>query len=127
MRIAESEIERIKRERSVLEFMENPKRSGKCYESRCPLPGHDETTPSFYFYPDGGYWCFGCARGGQDVINFAFHYWDLSWPKDFPIALEKLGARIGGRAGPATFLPPPARPAPPRREAWPALAGTARL
>lgn len=34
----------------------------------CPLPGHDDRTPSFVLYPDGHAWCFGCQRGG-DVLK----------------------------------------------------------
>jgi hypothetical protein len=32
---------------------------------RCPLPGHDDGSPSFTVYPgDRGWYCFGCGRGG---------------------------------------------------------------
>lgn len=127
MRIAESEIERVKSTRSVLELMENPKRSGKCYKARCPLPGHEEKTPSFYYYPDGGYWCFGCGRGGKDVISFAFQYWELSWPKGFPAALEKLGARTDVSAGTSAFLPPTLKSTAPPRDVWPTLPDAAGL
>lgn len=37
----------------------------------CPLPGHDERTPSFSFHPDGRWYCFGCHRGGGDAASFA--------------------------------------------------------
>jgi DNA primase len=109
--------------------MENPRRAGKCYKACCPLPGHHERTPSFYYYPDGGYWCFGCQRGGKDVISFAFHYWELSYPSDFPQALEKLGARISGGtlAQTRTFLPPAPKAATPRPAVWPALPNAATL
>jgi DNA primase len=102
--IPDSESDRIRRERSVLEFMPNPKRSGRAFVSLCPLPGHDEKTASFYVYADGGYKCYGCGRGGKDVIAFGFHYWDLSWPKDFPLVMERLGARTA--ASGRTFRPP---------------------
>ena len=40
---------------------------------RCPLPDHEDRTPSFYCYSNGSgfydsWWCFGCNRGG-DVID----------------------------------------------------------
>ncbi len=40
-----------------------PDRDGKV---RCPLPGHEDGTPSLHVYPDPdrGWWCFGCERGG---------------------------------------------------------------
>lgn len=38
------------------------------WKTRCPLPGHDDKTPSFVVYErDDRAWCFGCGRGG-DVI-----------------------------------------------------------
>jgi DNA primase len=127
MSIPEAEIARVKATRSVLEFLQDPKRSGRCYKARCPLPGHDDRTPSFYLYPDGGYWCFGCGRGGRDIISFAFQYWDLSWPKDFPVALARLGARPDGRSTAAPFLPPPPTAPVLRREVWPRLPDAATL
>jgi hypothetical protein len=30
---------------------------------RCPLPGHEDTSPSFHVYADGWH-CFGCGAGG---------------------------------------------------------------
>lgn len=45
--------------------------------ARCPLPGHDDRTPSFTIYGDEHRaWCHGCNRGG-DVIaltGYAFGY-----------------------------------------------------
>ena len=37
---------------------------------RCPIPVHNDRTPSFHIWPENGsWWCFGaCARGG-DVID----------------------------------------------------------
>src|SRR3712207_1926909 len=43
-------------------------RSGELLVGLCPLPDHDERTPSFTVYPDGHWWCFGCLRGG-DVLD----------------------------------------------------------
>lgn len=38
-------------------------------KARCPLPGHDDRSPSFVIYPStNSAWCFGCQRGG-DVIK----------------------------------------------------------
>jgi len=45
--------------------------SGGKFVGRCPLPDHDDGTPSFWVYPVTRSWfCFGCNRGG-DVIHFA--------------------------------------------------------
>jgi len=50
---------------------------GERWTALCPLPGHDEKTPSFVVYPgDRGFWCYGCQRGG-DVVDLARFAWDL--------------------------------------------------
>jgi len=42
---------------------------------RCPLPDHEDRSPSFTVYPgEGGWYCFGCLRGG-DVIELARYAW----------------------------------------------------
>ena len=41
------------------------------FDGRCPLPDHDDRNPSFYIYPPGQWWCYGCGRGG-DVIDLEF-------------------------------------------------------
>lgn len=44
-----------------------PADRGRC-RATCPLPGHQDRTPSFVVYGDTERaWCFGCNRGG-DVI-----------------------------------------------------------
>lgn len=44
---------------------------GRDGKTLCPLPGHDERTPSFHAYnePEQGWHCFGCRRGGT-IIDF---------------------------------------------------------
>lgn len=42
------------------------------FEGRCPLPDHEDHNPSFYIYPLGRWWCYGCGRGG-DVVDLEFH------------------------------------------------------
>lgn len=59
--------------------------------SSCPLPGHDDTTPSFVLYPDGHAWCFGCQRGG-DVIGLTGHVFGL---ERFYDKLERLEQETG--------------------------------
>lgn len=45
----------------------------------CPLPGHDERTPSFKAYetPERGWYCFGCCRGGS-IYDLGAALWGLS-------------------------------------------------
>jgi hypothetical protein len=53
------------------------RRIGEKWSALCPLPDHDERTPSFTVYPgDRGWWCFGCNRGG-DVVNLARIAWGI--------------------------------------------------
>jgi hypothetical protein len=42
------------------------------FTGRCPLPTHDDKTPSFYIYPPGRYHCYGCGGRG-DVVDLEFH------------------------------------------------------
>ncbi len=53
------------------------RRIGERWVARCPLPNHDERTPSFTVYPgDRGWWCYGCQRGG-DVVDLARSAWGI--------------------------------------------------
>src|SRR5690349_13872766 len=75
--------------------------SRRYWQGLCPF--HDEDTPSFTVYVDGGGWyCFGCGRGGD-----APAYVMARSGCTFPEALATLGLRTGARAS----LPPlPPRP-----------------
>ncbi len=48
-------------------------RKGRTYMARCPLPDHEDKTPSFTVYADNGrgWACFGCGRGGDVVHLYA--------------------------------------------------------
>lgn len=50
----------------------------------CPLPNHDEDTPSFSI-KNNKYYCFGCGSKGN-IINFYMEY----HKKSFPQAMEEL-------------------------------------
>jgi hypothetical protein len=43
---------------------------------RCPLPGHDDRSPSFSV-DDEVFHCFGCLAGGRGVIDFAALLWEI--------------------------------------------------
>jgi hypothetical protein len=48
---------------------------GRTWTARCPLPDHDDKSPSFVVYPETDSWfCYGCVRGG-DVIDLARFAW----------------------------------------------------
>lgn len=39
--------------------------SGRALVGRCPHPEHDDEHPSFYVYPDGRFFCYGCRWRGD--------------------------------------------------------------
>jgi DNA primase len=39
--------------------------SGRALVGRCPHPGHEDSTPSFFIYPDGRFFCYGCRWRGD--------------------------------------------------------------
>lgn len=55
----------------------------------CPLPDHEDKTPSFYIYPPGRWWCYGCNRGG-DVVDLEFFCGDYGelWEAMIALSLE---------------------------------------
>ena len=59
------------------------------FTGRCPLPDHEDKTPSFYIYPPGRFWCYGCGRGG-DVVDLEFHCGDYGelWEAMVSLAVE---------------------------------------
>jgi len=55
-------------------------------KARCPLPGHDDKTPSFSV--KGEKWrCFGCGAHGHGSIDFVMAVYGI----DFREALKKMG------------------------------------
>lgn len=52
------------------------RRVGAEWVTNCPLPDHEERTPSFAVNPEKNVWfCHGCVRGG-DVVELARLAWD---------------------------------------------------
>jgi transposase len=59
------------------------------FTGRCPLPNHEDRTPSFYIYPPGRYHCYGCGESG-DVVDLEFfcgNYGEL-WEAMVSLAVE---------------------------------------
>jgi DNA primase len=51
------------------------RKAGKEQVGRCPLPDHEDKTPSFTVNPEKNVWiCHGCSRGG-DVVELARFAW----------------------------------------------------
>ena len=62
-------VEEVARRYTGLEPLGNSARAW--FTTRCPLPNHEDRTPSFYIYPGqvgGRWWCYSCSRGG-DVVD----------------------------------------------------------
>jgi DNA primase len=78
-------IEEIARRYTVLE----PLGGRAWFDGRCPLPDHEDKTPSFYIYPPGRFYCYGCGRGG-DVVDLEFFCGDYGelWEAMMSLALE---------------------------------------
>jgi DNA primase len=59
------------------------------FTGRCPLPDHEDKSPSFYVYPPGRWWCYGCGRGG-DVVDLEFFCGDYGelWEAMISLAVD---------------------------------------
>lgn len=57
------------------------RREGEEWVGRCPLPDHEDRTPSFKVNTEKNAWfCHGCIRGGS-VIDLAMLAWEIPEPK----------------------------------------------
>jgi len=99
----EKPIGAAKRAVTVLELAERLvggplSRRGQTFTTRCPLPDHDDGSPSFTVYADNerGWCCFGCGRGG-DVV----HLYALAWGcTDMRVAAAELLMEFGHEVPP---------------------------
>jgi hypothetical protein len=76
------------------------RRSGATLVGRCPLPDHEDRTPSFTVWPGSdSWWCFGCDRG-SDVIDLYYHLHGCTetWEALVGLSLER-GVALPGRSG----------------------------
>lgn len=70
----------------------------------CPLPDHDDRTPSFAVYSDH-WFCFGCDRGG-DIVNFGAALWGLDTRRDFAEIVARLKRALASRTHAFKFAEP---------------------
>ena len=70
------------------------KKAGVRQVGSCPIPDHEDTTPSFTVYQESGRWyCFGCSRGG-DLLDLFMAVED--WPEDaYGPALTAMAEKFG--------------------------------
>ena len=70
------------------------RRIGKEWVGRCPLPDHEDRSPSFTVNPEKNLWfCHGCLRGG-DVVELARHVWQFD-QRDAHVAAAMLLMELG--------------------------------
>lgn len=58
--------------------------NGLKIKMKCPF--HNERTPSFYLYPENGFYCFGCGKKGNGAIDFM-----VALGYTFQEAIQELG------------------------------------
>jgi DNA primase len=92
--IPKEEIEEIISQidlREYIEFRGFDTSNGKI---NCPLPGHDDSTPSFSIKEDEQYYnCFGCDRGGN-VLNFIMDLDEVNFVEAVKAAADYAGYKI---------------------------------
>lgn len=79
------------------------RRRGDEWIGLCPLPDHDEKTPSFTVNPEkDAFWCFGCLRGGDvvELARFAWGYDKAEAPMAAAQILDEFGYEIPQRPDP---------------------------
>jgi hypothetical protein len=68
------DYEAIKRRVDIVDYIGRHtelRQRGNRFLAKCPLLDHDDSTASFWVYPETkSFYCFGCHRGG-DVIEYA--------------------------------------------------------
>ncbi len=114
-RIADAEIERLKRDVSVEQLVlatgVKLERKGQDLVGRCPF--HDDHTPSFVVTPDKNLWrCFGACDVGGDAIAWVMKHERVSFRhavellrSDF--AIGDPAARVSAQPRPAALKLPP--------------------
>jgi DNA primase len=90
-RVPEAELERIKREVSIVRLVEargvKLSGSGDNLMGLCPLPGHDDRSPSLVVSPSKNIWhCLGACQTGGSVIDWVMRAEGVS----FRLAVEML-------------------------------------
>jgi DNA primase catalytic core len=93
-RVPEAELERIKREVSIVRLVEargvKLSGSGDNLMGLCPLPGHDDRSPSLVVSPSKNIWhCLGACQTGGSVIDWVMRAEGVS----FRLAVEMLRKR----------------------------------
>ncbi|MGH3088809.1 MAG: CHC2 zinc finger domain-containing protein [Rubrobacteraceae bacterium] len=76
------------------------RRIGQEWAARCPLPDHEDRSPSFTVNPEKNlFWCFGCLRGGGviELARFAWEFEKSEAPMAAAYLLRQFGHEIPAR------------------------------
>lgn len=61
---------------------------------RCPFPDHEDTTPSFRGREDGSFKCFGCGKGGSNIIQFYMYKYKVEYKEALQALYNKYITKI---------------------------------
>lgn len=91
-------IEKIKESIDIVDVIEQyvdlEKVNGYTYKASCPLPDHNDKTPSFYVNKkDQFFKCFGCSWGG-DIITFIEDMEGIEFKKAVDLLIENNGINV---------------------------------
>ena len=94
MGLANDDLDALKSDPGVIriysQYVQGLKKAGNKYVGCCPLPEHNDKTPSFTIFPDGRASCFGCAAH----LNI-FQLIQKMDGCDFATAVEKVKSELG--------------------------------
>lgn len=99
------DIKELMGEVDMIEIMESEydvffeETSNGWYNTHCPLPGHDDSSPSFGVNPDKGTFnCFGCGQSG-DLISFIQKMEGITFRQALERFLSITGLSVDNEAG----------------------------
>jgi DNA primase len=111
-RIAEEEIERLKKEVDLAELVGKAgvelRKAGADMVGRCPF--HEDDTPSLVVSPHKGLWhCMGACQAGGSVIDWVMRAERVSFRHAVELLREGMTGAVSGRTTRSTVrqLPPP--------------------
>jgi len=111
-RIAEEEIERLKKEVDLVELVGRAgvelKKAGADLVGRCPF--HEDGTPSLVVSPHKGLWhCMGACQAGGSVVDWVMRAEKVSFRHAVELLREGMAGPVSGRTTRSTVrqLPPP--------------------
>ncbi len=66
---------------------------GRRWLGRCPLPDHNDSSPSFCVFSDGGWHCFGCGEHG-DAVDLVARVYGLKPIEAARLIAQEFGIQV---------------------------------